>query len=98
MANKIYALLVGIDEYAPESGVSLLKGCVNDIKAIEKYLEVATQHKISDDNGNKKTWELVTQKLTNESATRQAVIDGFEQHLSKADSGDVVFFYYAGHI
>ncbi len=97
MANRIYALLVGIDKYAPESGVSSLEGCVNDIEAIEKYLEITTQKKISTDNGNKKTWELVTQKLTNDKATRQAVIDGFEQHLTQADSEDVVFFYYAGH-
>ncbi len=97
MANKIYALLVGIDQYAPESRVNSLRGCVNDIEAIEKYLEIATQKKISIENENEKKWELATQKLTNELATRQRVIDGFTQHLSKADSNDVVFFYYAGH-
>ncbi|MEM6754264.1 MAG: caspase family protein, partial [Cyanobacteria bacterium P01_C01_bin.38] len=95
MANKIYALLVGIDKYAPQSGVSSLQGCVNDIEAIEKYLEITTKNKISTENKNK--WELVTQKLTNESATRQAVIDAFEQHLTQADDKDVVLFYYAGH-
>ncbi|WP_414624476.1 caspase family protein [Calothrix sp. CCY 0018] len=95
MANKIYALLVGIDNYSPLSGVNSLQGCVNDIEAIEKYLEIATQKKISTEN--EKKWELATQKLTNQLATRKAVIDGFEQHLSQADSEDVVFFYYAGH-
>lgn len=35
--------------------------------------------------------------LTNEQATRQAIINGFEKHLCKADSDDVVLFYYAGH-
>ena len=94
MANKIYALLVGIDKYAPESGVKPLEGCVNDIEAIEKYLEGRIN--------TEKKWELfddsvVPWKLTNELATRKAVIDGFEQHLSQADSEDVVFFYYAGH-
>ncbi|MBD0262801.1 MAG: caspase family protein, partial [Tolypothrix sp. Co-bin9] len=40
MANNIYALLVGIDEYDPTSTqqISSLKGCVNDIKAVEAYL------------------------------------------------------------
>ncbi len=95
MANKIYALLVGIDEYHPQSiGVGSLKGCVNDIEAIETYL----RKRIDTDN----KWELVKNsvvdwKLTNAQATRQAVIDGFEQHLSQADDKDVVFFYYAGH-
>ncbi|MCJ8283299.1 MAG: caspase family protein, partial [Rivularia sp. ALOHA_DT_140] len=99
MANKIYALLVGIDEYHPQSiGVKTLQGCVNDIEAIEKYLEIKTEHKISADNGNKKIWELVPpKKLINSSATRQAIINGFEQHLTQADNEDVVLFYYAGH-
>jgi len=87
--NKIYALLVGINEYHPQSGVTSLKGCVNDIEAIEKYLD----NRIATDNN----WELDTQKLTNELAIRQAIIDGFSQHLSQAQSEDVVLFYYAGH-
>ncbi|MEB3218533.1 MAG: caspase family protein [Nostocales cyanobacterium 94392] len=93
MAN-IYALLVGINEYHPQSGVGSLTGCVNDIEAIETYL----RERITTDN----KWELVENsvvdwKLTNELATRQAVIDGFEKHLSQAQSEDVVLFYYAGH-
>ncbi|MBW4670377.1 MAG: caspase family protein [Cyanomargarita calcarea GSE-NOS-MK-12-04C] len=95
MANKIYALLVGIDCYHPQSrGVGNLKGCVNDIEAIEIYLRkrIATDAK----------WELVENsvspwKLRNDLATRQAIINGFQQHLCKADSEDVVLFYYAGH-
>ncbi|MEO1376686.1 MAG: caspase family protein [Cyanobacteria bacterium J06635_10] len=91
MANKIYGLLVGIDNYHPQSGVNSLKGCVKDIEAIEQYLKNTTEGKTE----NK--WELVTQKLTNELATRQGVIDGFSQHLTQADREDVVLFYYAGH-
>ncbi|MBR8836124.1 MAG: caspase family protein [Stigonema ocellatum SAG 48.90 = DSM 106950] len=95
MAKKIYTLLAGIDNYHPDSrGVNSLKGCVNDIEAIETYLRkrIATEGE----------WELVENsetpwKLTNNLATRQAIIDGFERHLSKADSEDVVLFYYAGH-
>ncbi len=99
MANKIYALLVGIDNYHSQGGVTSLKGCVNDIEAIEKYLEtaIATKNEIASENENGDTWELNTRKLTNDLATRQAVIDGFEQHLTQADSKDVVLFYYAGH-
>jgi pimeloyl-ACP methyl ester carboxylesterase len=90
MAPKIYALLVGIDAYHPQSiGVNSLSGCVNDIKAIKTYLE----QRIAID----KKWELVERTLTNCDATRQAVIDGFEQHLCQANQEDVVLFYYAGH-
>ncbi len=90
MTHKIYALLVGIDTYHPQSrGVSSLQGCVNDIEAIETYLRqrIATDER----------WELVNWKLTNDLATRQGVIDGFRQHLCQADSEDVVLFYYSGH-
>jgi len=95
MTHKIYALLVGINNYHPESrGVSSLTGCVNDIQAIEALLRKRIDHD--------KKWELVENSvvpwnLTNDSATRQAVIDGFLQHLCQADSEDVVLFYYAGH-
>ena len=105
MANKIYALLVGIDDYQTQlTGVSSLHGCVNDIKAIQEYLKhaIATRNKIAAENGADNKWKLVDDsvvpwKLTNELATRQAIIDGFEQHLCQADSDDVVLFYYAGH-
>lgn len=96
MAKNIYALLVGIDNYHPASvpSVSSLKGCVNDIKAVEAYL----QERIVKDSG----WKLIEPIkfpwiLLNQDATRQAIIDGFEQHLCNADSEDVVLFYYSGH-
>ncbi|MBW4447244.1 MAG: caspase family protein [Spirirestis rafaelensis WJT71-NPBG6] len=96
MANNIYALLVGIDEYDPTSTqqISSLKGCVNDIKAVEAYL----RDRVTEDG----KWKLVEPTnqswiLTNEQATRKAVINGFLEHLCNADSEDVVLFYYAGH-
>jgi pimeloyl-ACP methyl ester carboxylesterase len=96
MAKNIYALLVGIDEYSSASvpQVPSLKGCVNDIKAIEAYL----RERIAKES----EWKLVEPAnqpwiLLNENATRQAVIDGFCKHLCHADSEDVALFYYAGH-
>ena len=85
MNHNIYALLVGIDEYL---NVSPLQGCVNDITAIKEYLEGRV-----DTDG----YQLHLRTLLNKDATRQAVIDGFRQHLCQAGSEDVVFFYYAGH-
>lgn len=96
MAKNIYALLVGIDNYHPESKPSIksLTGCINDIKAIEAYL----RDRIDKDS----EWTLVQSTdipwiLIDEQATRQAILNGFQQHLCKADSDDVVLFYYAGH-
>src|SRR6476469_161940 len=95
MAKNIYALLVGIDNYDPNSEptVPSLSGCINDIRAAEAYLRKQTQ------DGE---WQLIEPTdpawiLTNQAATRQAIIDGFKQHLCNAGSDDVVFFYYSGH-
>ena len=95
MTKSIYALLVGIDTYHPASvpAISSLKGCVNDIKAVEAYLRERTK---ADE------WKLVEPStlpwiLTNEKATRQAIINSFEQYLCNANSDDIVLFYYSGH-
>lgn len=88
MANSIYALLVGIDEYAEKSGVPSLKGCKNDIQAIETYL----RNQVAGD------WELAEPKtLVDEQATRQGIIDGFQEYLCQAGSEDIALFYYSGH-
>jgi pimeloyl-ACP methyl ester carboxylesterase len=86
MSRNLYALLIGIDDYpAP---VPRLYGCVNDINAFEAYLQgrVATGE-----------FNLHLRKLTDSQATRQAVIDGFRQHLRSAGPNDVALLYYTGH-
>jgi Caspase domain len=81
MTRSIYALLVGIDSYpAP---VASLRGCVNDIVAIEAYL----RGRVAQDG-----FELHVHTLKDQAATRQAVIDGFRQHLGQASNQDVAFF------
>ncbi|HET8989353.1 MAG TPA: caspase family protein [Humibacillus sp.] len=84
--RNVYALLVGIDAYpAP---VPALSGCRNDIEAVEALLTArvtGTGH------------ALHVRSLTDEEATRAAVIDGFREHLAQATSDDVAFFYYSGH-
>lgn len=78
MNRNIYALLVGIDEYV--SPVTPLKGCVNDITAVKEYLE----GRLLTDG-----YQLHLRTLFNQEATRQAIIDGFRQHLCQASSEDI---------
>ncbi|HEY4048406.1 MAG TPA: caspase family protein [Acidobacteriaceae bacterium] len=86
MNRNLYGLLVGIDRYpAP---IPALSGCVNDIRAIEAFLNNRT---------GTQTIRPDLKVLLNEQATRQAVIDGFLQHLGQAGKDDVVLFYYSGH-
>ena len=80
----VYALLVGIDEYAgPIAG---LQGCKADVDAIQKVLESRIPLQ-----------ELNVRRLVDAKATRSALIDGFRQHFNAATSGDVLIFWYAGH-
>jgi pimeloyl-ACP methyl ester carboxylesterase len=84
--RNLYALLVGIDNY-PQP-IRSLKGCVNDITAIETYLK----------NQIAGEWKLREPRiLTNEKATRQAIIDGFQNYLCQAGNDDIALFYYSGH-
>ena len=87
--SKIYALLVGINKYHPDSGVSNLVGCVNDINAMEDFLKnkfVADAHTSID-----------IKKLINEEATRENIIKGFQKIITQVYPKDTFLFYYAGH-
>ena len=80
----VYALLVGINEYA---AVRNLNGCVQDVQRMADFLKARV-----------KPTDLAEPKiLFNKAATRQGIIDGFETYLNQAQSGDVALFYYSGH-
>ncbi|MEH2237570.1 caspase family protein [Nostoc sp.] len=83
MASNIYALVVGIDKYL--SPGNNLTGCVNDIEAVEKFLK------------NRLKYNSHIEKLIDKQATRQNVIEKFENHLCQAGKHDVVLFYFCGH-
>ena len=86
MPATLYALLVGIDDY--QAPVPSLDGCANDIGAIETFLRARAA-------GSNLRLEILV--LRNREATRQAVIDGFLHHLSRASQEDIALFYYSGH-
>jgi hypothetical protein len=89
------ALLIGINDYAtvrPVHSASIrdwpnLKGAVNDVHAMRDLL-IAQYGFRSED--------VIV--LTDEDATRQAILTALEHHLVQSTKdGDVVLFYYAGH-
>ena len=85
---KIYALLVGIDDYS-QSNATNLYGAVNDIEFYESFLTETYKDKIA------------LEKLTNSQATQAEVIRLFREHLGQAkehkDGQDVALFIFAGH-
>ncbi len=84
--SKTYALLVGINDYAPETRVAKLQGCVTDVENFHGWLKT-----------NVAAEDLDVLVLTDAAATGAAIIDGFRKHLGKARKGDVAVFQYCGH-
>jgi len=82
--NRIYALLVGINDYPPSVGK--LQGCINDVDHFQDWL--------SDTFDPRK---LKLEILKNGDATRGNIIEMFRAHLGQAGREDVVLFHYSGH-
>lgn len=83
--SRKLALLVGINDYT--NNISSLNGCVNDVRLQRELLT----HRFGFNEKN-----ILT--LTDAQATRQGILQAFEQHLIKqAKPGDVVVFHFSGH-
>jgi len=87
MARK--ALLVGINDYAPAGpGGPDLRGCVNDVVDMAKTLDAL---------GIVPANAAVMKILTDQRATRAAIIEGLRWLLGGAKKGDLLVFHYSGH-
>ena len=89
--GNVYALIVGVDNYPSDVILQnsvrfpALRGCVHDAQAIKTYLD------------NSPTGQADTVLLTNEAASKSAIVNAFQTHLSQAKAGDVALFYFSGH-
>jgi pimeloyl-ACP methyl ester carboxylesterase len=88
---KLYALLIGINEYSPQSvrDINRLYACENDVNAIKDFLNQYYKLLMPEDK------QILM--LLNADATRQNVVNGFKKHLTQATAEDVVLIYYSGH-
>lgn len=84
MSRSVFALLVGIDAY--QEPVRPLNGCKNDIQAFESFLKARVPNDL-----------LSIRTLLDGQAERQAIIDGFRNHLQQASQEDLALFYFSGH-
>ena len=84
MPKRIFALLVGINDYSP--AVGKLTGCVNDVDHFHGYL-----------TENFDRSQLAIEILKDSEATRPNIIQQFRSHLGKATADDVAVFQYCGH-
>lgn len=85
--KNLHALLVGINEYHPDSNVPALAGCIADVHNFKKFLE-----------SNFPADKINMVVLENEEATYQNIIKNFgAEHLLKAKAGETIFIHYSGH-
>lgn len=85
--RNLFAFLVAINQYDQEE-ITDLAGCLNDLEAMQKNVEWFCK--------TNQDLTLHQRILTNQSATRQAVIDGFQLYEAATD-GDICLFYFSGH-
>ena len=87
--KKLYSLFIGIDTYHPDSKITPLDGCRNDVTAMKDFLS----------NTYAKAFDLAPSlTLLNQDATYQNICKSLgPDHLSKAGKDDVVLLYYSGH-
>jgi len=76
------ALLVGINKY-PNAP---LLGCINDVSDLAKFLTFKCNFKMND-----------VRLLTDERATKKAIIDRLEWLLNGLQKGDRIIFHFSGH-
>ncbi|OKH29992.1 hypothetical protein NIES2119_31705 [[Phormidium ambiguum] IAM M-71] len=86
-SSQRLALLIGINNYANNSRIPTLQGCLTDVELQRNLLIYHFGFNPQD--------ILV---LNNSQATRQGILTAFEEHLIKqAKPGDVVVFHFSGH-
>ncbi|HIC90020.1 MAG TPA: hypothetical protein EYP04_11550 [Anaerolineae bacterium] len=88
----IWALIVGIDRY---ESVRDLRGACNDADAMEAFLREVLG--VPPQRIRKLTARLDGSDPPEQLATRENIIRGFTEHLTKAKKGDQIFFHYSGH-
>jgi len=84
MVNRVYALLVGVNDYGPD--IEPLDGCRNDVDLMHDYLRRQVDPAA-----------LAVAVLEDGAATRANIIGLFRSHLGQARSGDVALLQFCGH-
>ncbi len=82
---KLYALLVGINNYP--KGIRKLSGCHNDVSRMQSYLKEQADH-----------FDLaIAPPLLDDRATKANIVNSFRSHFKAAQAEDTVLFYFSGH-
>lgn len=95
MSSTLYALLVGIDRYENPAEAPHLRGCVTDVLGTQHFL--CEQLGLPSENVRLLTARMDQSEAAEDRATRANILQAWQDHFGKAQSGDQVFFNYSGH-
>jgi hypothetical protein len=103
-APNLYALLIGIDNYKPNSWYKSLQGCVRDIALVDDFLKQTLQpppkqiYKLLSPNpDNTVSPDLRTVEESIVLPTYANIVDVFKQITEQAQPKDLVYIHYSGH-
>ena len=101
--SAVRALFVGIDTYkwsepgTPDAGFKDLRGAVADAGRIKAALHDAYGLDLDQSGEGCASENAVSTTLTNECATRDAIMATLAKRIGQSAKGDTLIFYYAGH-
>ena len=95
MANRFFALLVGIDRYANPHQAPHLRGCVADVEGT--YALLTSRFGVPSEQIRLLVARMDRPDDGAALPTRANVLAGWKEHFAQAGPGDVVFFHYSGH-
>lgn len=100
--SSIYALLIGIDHYTPNSLYKSLKGAVRDIDLVDSFLQqtlaIPTERIYKLTSPNQEDQALLDARSAQEQPPTYAnIVNAFKQITETAQPGEQVYIHYAGH-
>ena len=96
MTGKLYALLVGIDHYlAPD--LTDLRGCVADVLGTQSFLRTRLALPAEQIILLTARTEELGAPMQAKLATRQNILDSWQQLIDLLEAGDQFFFHFSGH-
>ncbi|MEO5938835.1 MAG: caspase family protein [Sphingomonas sp.] len=97
----IRGLFVGIDKYlysGPDNQFNDLRGAVGDVGRIKQALRTAYRLDLDQAAaGSCRSENAVSITLTDQCATRDAILGSLQKQIDASRPGDTLVFYYAGH-